>query len=237
MQKFVFTAEMDALLCELYPHTSNKKIAELTGWDVEALWRRSVKLGLKKTRACKAKTANATEWTENMISYLRHNFFTQTNRQLADSLNVGLTVLRNKTHELGLVRNIVDPWNAEQSAYLVANYRSMGDVEISEQLQQLWPGKRLWTKKRVNKKRQLLGLHRTKEQIEAIIAKHVAPGGRSFTILQNSSSLNLCDSYVAGLIAWRDKDLQKELLKYPDILEVKRQEIKLSRAIKGVKNA
>lgn len=237
-RKTIFTPEMDAVLCSLYPHTANKKIAELTGWDAEALWRRSVKLGLKKTRDCKSKTANATQWSEDMIKYLKDNFFIKTNRQLAEALHVGLTVCRNKAHELGLCRIEKDiPWTDVQTAFLFENYATMGDVEIAEHLQKNWPRKKLWTKKNVNKKRRLLNLLRTKDEIMEIISRYVMPGCRMHTIMQNSNSRNLRDSYIASLIAWRDKDLQKEILKYPDLIELKRSELLLNRAIKGVQNA
>jgi hypothetical protein len=234
MGRLIFTPAMDSQLSRLYPDLANKKIAEMTGWDVEALWRRSVKLGLKKTRECKAKTANATEWNDDMITYLQQNFFIQTNRQLADHLQVGLTVMRNKAAELGLRRIEVDPWTPQQQVFLEEHYKCMGDVEIAENLQKLYPRKTLWTKKHVCKKRRLLNLNRSAEEIKLIIMNHMQPGGRCHTILRNSSSKNLSDSFIAQLIAWRDKDLQKEVLKYPGLIELKRNEVLLNRAIKEV---
>ncbi len=228
---------MDALLCHLYPDTPNSEITRLTGWTTSMLKYNCERLGLKKTRACKAKMASATEWTDEMIQYLKDNFFLKTNRELATALNLRLTVTRNKARDLGLKKHDPDiPWSEEQTQFLIENYRLMGDVELAENLQSKWPRKRLWTKKHVNKKRYLLGLHRTAKEIEKIIWAHVQPGGRSYTIILNSSSKNLHDSYVASLIAWRDKDLQQEILKYPELIELKRQEILLSRKIKEVAN-
>lgn len=234
----IFTPEMDALLISLYPDTPNQVIMEQTGWTTSNIKYACKRLGLKKTRDCKAKMANVTDWTEERITFLKANFFQKTNQELAEALGLRLTVVRNKARELGLKKFDPDmPWNDEQTAYLVANYRTMGDVELAENLQKNWPRKRLWTKKHINKKRYLLGLHRTKAEIEKIIWAHVQPGGRSYTIIRNSSSKNLHDSYVASLIAWRDKDLQREIMKYPELIELKRQEILLSRSIKEVKNA
>lgn len=48
---------------------------------------------------------------------------------------------------------------------------------------------------------------------------------------RNSCSVNLKDGFVAYSIAWRDKELAQELRKYPEIIELKRQEILLKRAI------
>lgn len=234
--KLIFTSEMDELLTQLYPVTKNKRIAELTGWDPEALGRRSVKLGLKKTRECKSDQPNRIVWTTEMISYLQENFTRQTNRELAAALQVKITVLRNKTRELGLKVFELQPWTAEQVAFLIAHYQVAGDVDLAEMLQQRWPRDKAWTKKNVNKKRQLMGLHRTPEQISAIVSKHVKPGGRSYSIDRNSSSINLQDRYVASLIAWRDRMLKTEILKRPELIELKRKEIQLARAIKKVSN-
>lgn len=50
--------------------------------------------------------------------------------------------------------------------------------------------------------------------------------------LRNSASTNLPDGYVANTIAWRDKELKAEVLKYPDLIELKRNQIQLNRTIK-----
>lgn len=48
---------------------------------------------------------------------------------------------------------------------------------------------------------------------------------------RNSSATLLKDRYVANCIAWRDEDLKAELLKHPELLEIKRQQILLNRTI------
>lgn len=227
----------DDILRSIYPDMANKEITRLTGWSKDVLKYRSKQLGLKKTKACKANTPNATVWTIEMEQFLKDNFFLLTNAELASALNLTLTVTRNKARALGLCRVEVDPWNEQQINYLLENYKLLGDVEIAENLQKLFPRKKNWTKGNVNKKRQLMQLHRTKEEIFNIVSRHMLPGGRSYTIIRNSSSINLHDGYVASLIAWRDKDLQKEIMKYPELIELKRAEILLSRAIKGAKHA
>lgn len=234
----IFTPEMDALLCSLYPDTPNKEITRLTGWTTSMLKYNCERLGLKKTRACKAKTAGATEWGEEKIQFLKDNFFKLTNAKLAKQLGLRLTVTRNKAYELGLKKVELDfPWTKEQIQFLIDNYKSMGDVELAENIQKLWPRKRLWTKKHVNKKRYLLHLHRSPDEIQKIIAAHVVPGGRSYTIRQNSSTVNMQPGYIASLIAWRNKALQKEVLKYPELIKLKREQLLLNKAIREAENA
>lgn len=220
----------------LYPHFPNDQFIAMTGLTVSQCNYHSGRLGAKKTRYTKAYSSR-TDWTPERVEFLKANFFKLTNQQLANAINVRLTVLRNKTAELGLKRNEVENWKPGAIAFLIDNYRTIGDVEIMENLRQLWPRKMGWNRGHVLKKRTLLGLFRTPQEKMAIIKKHVIPGGRSFTILKNSSSLNMPDTYIASLIAWRDKDLQKEVLKHPEIIELKRSEIKLSRAIKEISNA
>lgn len=56
---------------------------------------------------------------------------------------------------------------------------------------------------------------------------------------RNSATVNLPDGIIATYIATKsrkvNKDLQKELLKYPDLLELKRQDILLNRTIKQIR--
>jgi hypothetical protein len=234
----VFTPEMNELLIALYPCISNREIAEIFGCSVRLIENHGTKrLGLRKTLECKRSTPNATMWTAEMISWLKDNFYAKSNQQLADHLGTRLTVLRNKTRELGLKRVEVDNWTADQIAYLVANYKTMGDVEIKENLQLLYPRKFPWTRGHIHKKLTLLKLKRSSKERDDIVAKHVQPGGRSFTILKNSSSINLHDRYVANTIAWRNKPLADELIKYPDVIEIQRQKLKLNRILKEMKDA
>lgn len=238
----IFTPEMEAALRDIYADTGNAKITELTGWSEQVLKYQSKKLGLKKTKACKRETVpHATIWTDDMLLFLKDNFWMMTNRQLADGLGLRLTVLRNKTSELGLRRmEKPEPWTDDETAFLVNNYGALSDIEIAEHFKSVGggiQGKRVWTKKHVCKKRLLLDLHRTPAQLLAIVNRFHLPGGRCDNIATNSASVTLTDNYIVMMIAWRDKDLQKELLKYPELIELKRQEIRLNRAIREVENA
>lgn len=231
-------AENDALLRAVYPDIANKEITRLYGWSEQVLKHRAKLLRLKKTKACKANQPNATKWTDEMRTFLIDNFFTMNNSELAAALGLRLTVTRNKARELGLRRSEKpDPWTEGETAFLLENYGVMADIEIAEHFKIAFPGKRIWRKKHISKKRILLNLHRTPAQLLAIVNRFHLPGGRCDNIAGNSCSVNLTDGYVVTLIAWRDKGLQQEILKHPELIELKRQEIRLSRAIKEVQYA
>jgi nitrate reductase alpha subunit len=156
-----------------------------------------------------------------------------TNHQLAKGLGLKLTVTRNKCRELGLKRIEMEYWTKEQVEYLAGHYKTTGDVELAAYFQKTWPKKKKWTKQHINKKRKYLKLLRTKAQQEAIITKNVSPGGNSHTITKNSSSINMHPSWVVQRMAWRDKELQQEILKnHPQLVETGKALILLKRAIK-----
>jgi predicted regulator of amino acid metabolism with ACT domain len=237
-KRTLWLAEYDTILIGLYPNTPNKEITRVTGWSTSVLKHQCERLGLKKTRACKAKTAGAIEWSEEMIQYLKDNFLTMTNKELASALGLRVTITRTKAYELGMKKaEAAIGWNVEQTKYLTDNYHAMGDVELAANLQKKWPRRKAWTKKHVNKKRYLLNLHRTLEQVQKIMSVNGQLGGNSYTIIRNSASATMADGYVANLLAWRNKELRQEILKYPELIELKRKELLLSKAIKESKNA
>jgi len=49
---------------------------------------------------------------------------------------------------------------------------------------------------------------------------------------RNSASNNLTDRYVANTVAWRNAELADEILQYPEIIDLKRKQLQLNRAIK-----
>lgn len=50
---------------------------------------------------------------------------------------------------------------------------------------------------------------------------------------RNSGSVNLTDPYVARTIAGRDSELKEEILKHPELIEIKRLNLQLNRKIKN----
>lgn len=178
---------------------------------------------------------NATVWTEEMISSLKENFYTKTNKELAEMLGLRLTVTRNKCAELGLKRMTLEYWSDEMIEYLKDNYECKGDVEIMEHFKNHYPKKKGWKRKAIWKKRRQMGLLRSEEQTKKIIRMNASPGGRSFTIDKNSCSKNMHPSWVAQRLAWRDKEMQQEMMKDPGLIEIGKALIKLKRTIKDAK--
>jgi hypothetical protein len=179
---------------------------------------------------------NATLWTPEMLMFLKENYQVKTNPELAKGLGLRLTVTRNKLRELGLKRIEMEYWNDEMISFLKNSYKTIGDVEIAELFEKHWPKNKKWTKNHISKKRRYLKLDRTAEEIFAIASKNSSPGGKSFTILKNSSSLNMHDSWVVQQIAWRNRDLQSELIKHPDIIESSKALLRLKRVVRQTKN-
>lgn len=108
--------------------------------------------------------------------YIRRNFDTMTNVQLAKELNITLTVVRNKCREMGLKHMEMEYWTDEQIEFLKANYKSIGDCELAEIFQSKWHKNKGWTKKHIEKKRRYLKLKRSDKQIEKIHLRNVSNG-------------------------------------------------------------
>lgn len=119
---------------------------------------------------------NKIVWTDDMISFLKENFFNMTNRQLAQSLKLRLTATRIKCYELGLLRMEMEYWTPEQVDFLKENYQTIGDTELATLFTELWAKKKGWTKKHIEKKRRYLNLKRTAQQKRAIKIRNTDNG-------------------------------------------------------------
>lgn len=115
---------------------------------------------------------NKTKWTPEMISYLKVNINNLTNKQLAEKLGLTLTVTRMKIYELGLQRMKIIKWTRKEIRFLKQNYKAYGDTEIAEMLNEMG-NKSLFDRKRIRKKRDLLNLKRTREEIKSIWERHI----------------------------------------------------------------
>jgi hypothetical protein len=124
-------------------------------------------------------------------------------------------------------------WSAEQVQYLRDNYRQMGDSDMAEKLQQELPREKPFRAHNIKKKRLHLDLQRTPEEALAIASAHGKVGGRAYTIVKNSGGANLTDGFVASTLT-RDPDLREAYKQYPDLLNLKRQQILLHRQIKEI---
>ncbi len=252
-------------------------------------------------------------WPKSSEKFIRKNFETMSNRELADHFGMHIQTMRTKLYEMGLYRMRLQYWTEEQIRYLKKNYKKIGDKELSEIFTDKWPKEKGWTLKHIEKKRKYLNLKRSKIELKAIHQRNVdqgrfllcpvkrwlvtgvaqegeirmwrensgrlvprikingkfihwarwayinafgevppkmnvvfADGNPENQTIENleliadgelsrrnsmKSSQGLSDNYIAGVLTHGNPEARKELKKYPEILELKRQQLKLNRLI------
>lgn len=212
-----------------YPLITAAAIAAILDRPLRAVYVKAFHLGLEKPDT-------ATVWTQFMINFLKSQYHRLTNPQLAKALGLNLTVTRNKMRELGIKRMEMEYFTDEMLQYFLDNYRTKGNVELAIIFNQKFPKNKKWTSSHFSTKMRNLKLERTPAEVDAIKAVNHAEGGRCYTIDRNSSSINLHPTWVAQRIAWRDKELQQELLKHPELIDTATQMYKLKRVIKQKNN-
>ena len=129
-------------------------------------------------------------WDKIDLMFIYENFGKMTWAQLLAVINairpvsgqVKLSSLRHQCMRMGLIHKIQIRWSAEDITYLKENYRKYGDTELAQHLNKrkntfrLIDGVKVYrqfTKKHVEKKRNLLGLIRTREEGRAIFHRNV----------------------------------------------------------------
>ena len=125
------------------------------------------------------------QWDCFDLAFIRKHFYEMTWTELLKAVNetrpanlrVELSALRHQARRMGLNKGIQIRWSDEDIRYLEANFRKYGDTELAGRLNKrkktsrIIDGKKVYrtfTKKHINKKRDLLGLKRTPEEVEAI---------------------------------------------------------------------
>jgi hypothetical protein len=108
--------------------------------------------------------------------FIKENFMTMTNPDIAKTLGVTLTVLRSHAYKMGLKKIEMEYWTKDQVDYLQNNYKKKGDTEIAQIFNEKYPKNKPWTKKHIEKKRRYLNLKRTKLSKIKIHQKHVDNG-------------------------------------------------------------
>jgi hypothetical protein len=115
-------------------------------------------------------------FSEEDIQFIKDNFQSMTNQQIADALGLKKTRVRTKAYELGLKRMELEYWTPKQVKFLKENYKEIGDSELAEIFSAKWYKAKGWTKKHIEKKRRYLKLKRTKLQIKKIHKRNVLMG-------------------------------------------------------------
>lgn len=110
------------------------------------------------------------------VKFIQDNWETMTNPLLAEALGLRLTRLRYFLAEMGLKRMEMEYWTAEQVAFLKANYKRMGDVEMAEFFEAQWPKNKPWSKKHIEKKRRYLKIKRDEKTLVKIQARNTKAG-------------------------------------------------------------
>jgi len=127
----------------------------------------------------------AVNWEPIDIYFIKQHFPVMTWSELLDAVNairpasgqVEISALRHQVKRMGLTKGIQIRWSEQDIRFLQKNYTKIGNVEMAEILTKkrrtfrMINGKkvcRTFTKKHIEKKMVLLGLHRTPEQILAI---------------------------------------------------------------------
>ncbi|MDR2691920.1 MAG: HNH endonuclease [Dysgonamonadaceae bacterium] len=134
------------------------------------------------------------KWETADLVFIRKNFPVMTWNRLLEGVNairpaswqVSSSALRYQVKCMGLSRGIQIRWSPEDIDFLRSRYTRMGNVEMAAKLNErrrtfrIIDGRkvfRTFTKRHVEKKLKLLGLHRTAEQIRQIKKRNLVTTG------------------------------------------------------------
>jgi hypothetical protein len=115
-------------------------------------------------------------WTQAEMDFLKDNYCTMTNGELASKLNMKLTSVRTQLYSMGFKRMELEYWTEEQTKFLKDNYKTIGDIELSEMFEKKWPKNKKWSKKHIEKKRKYLKLNRTQDEVKSVLKRNIDLG-------------------------------------------------------------
>lgn len=138
----------------------------------------------------KAKPRIPVLWSEYELKFIRDNYYSMTWKELfaaVKAINNTATVqaLRHQCIRMKLAKQVQIRWSKEDTQYLVDNYRIKGDKELAIELNKfkrtfrIIDGEkvyRVFTKKHIDKKKDLLGLKRSKEEFQYIRKRNIRKG-------------------------------------------------------------
>ena len=152
----------------------------------------------------KMKSSTHIHWSTKMLDYLKDNYQTKTNKELADALGLKITSTRTKLYELGYKRIEMEYWTEEQIAFLKSNYQQMGDTEIAEIFNKQWKKNKPWTRRHIDKKRNYLKLDRTIEELQKIKDRNIETGRFSICPVRAWDTIGRTPN--ATLKVWKSKN-------------------------------
>ena len=112
------------------------------------------------------------QFSEDDLNFIKTNFKTMTNQQIADSLGLKKTRVRMKAYELGLQRMQLEYWPVNAVNYLKLNYKLMGNLEIVRYFSIDFPKAKGWTTRHIDKKLEQLALKRNKQDFYNITERN-----------------------------------------------------------------
>jgi hypothetical protein len=115
-------------------------------------------------------------FSDEDIQFIKDNFQTMTNDEIANELGLKKTIVRTKAYELGLQKMEMEYWPDEAVSYLKANYHKMGDRELCRHFAISFPKQKGWTSKHIQKKMSQLGLKRNKQNWYDIVERNRQSG-------------------------------------------------------------
>lgn len=99
-----------------------------------------------------------------------------TNREVGEKFGAPLSTISGRRSFLGLRKMELQLWTPVQVKWLKSLYQIMGDYEIALIFSEAYPKAKGWTLKHIEKKRLLLGLKRTPEQLKTIRRRNYLNG-------------------------------------------------------------
>lgn len=105
---------------------------------------------------------NRVIFSEEEVQFIKDNFQSMTNQQIADALGLKKTIVRTKAYSLGLQRMELEYWPKEAIQYLKDNFHKIGNLEICRIFNEKYPKNKGWTTNHIDKKLEQLHLKRTK---------------------------------------------------------------------------
>lgn len=138
----------------------------------------------------KAKPKTPVSWSDDELKFIRDNYYQMTWKQLfvaVKGLNNSATIqaLRHQCIRMKLAKQVQIRWCKEDIQYLIDNYQTKGDKELAIELNKLKrtfriiDGKkvyRIFNKKHIDKKKDLLGLKRSAEEFKHVRKRNIQIG-------------------------------------------------------------
>lgn len=99
--------------------------------------------------------------------------FKHINAQRTSEQQLGYTSFRTQLYALKILKCEMRRWKASETKLLLDNYQTKGNIEIAKMLSKKG---RVFTRKQIDKKMQLLNISRTKQELQSIIRAHKQKG-------------------------------------------------------------